>query len=233
MRTRLWVMAVLAVSCEPALPSTVPLGRGPLAASTVETPPPPRAAPAADAGQTSAEDAGGGAGGAEGGSAGPREAAEGGSAGQSGAGGAGGGDAAPEAAGGSKAAVVFAGHYSGRDVTTVQLGNQPSHSQKDPNAKLDVADAGGGTLEFSLIASKSGKVICKLEGTVSGNTATLRSGQRCFDAQSQGHMTATIDHGKATFNGTRLVFDMHLDMEIDIAGRQITGAMDYLFEGTR
>lgn len=229
MRKRFWVMAALAASCAPALPSTVPLGRGPLAASTVEAPEPPPVAATRrhDAGAESARDA----------SAADADAGD-------------SGDAAPEAtdagspepdatepdaaAEAASAKSAFAGHYSGEDVTTFNGGPVPAPPQKDPNAKMDVADPGGGTLEFSLIDSQSGKLICKLDGTLSGNTAQLKSGQHCFDQQQgQGSMTATVDSGTATFNGSQLVFDMHLDLDVSAGGRTAHGSIDYHFEGTR
>ncbi len=221
------MMAVLAVSCAPALPSTVPLGRGPLAASTVKAPErhrAPSASSAADAAAGSEQDAG---------AADAADASVEASAAESEEPDAGGDDAAQEAAAPAKPAVVFAGHYTGEDVTTFHIGNMPARPQKDPNAKLDVADQGGGTLEFSLLDSKTGKLICKLEGTLSGNTAQLNSGQHCFDQQSQSAMTATLDKGTATFNGSRLVFDMHLDLEVNAAGQTMNGDLDYHFEGTR
>jgi len=220
-------MAVLAASCAPALPSTVPLGRGPLAASTVDAPAPRRASSVPDAApETTAADAGK----ADSGEA-SATASDTGPAEPSGTGGEGGGDAGQEAA--APAKQMFAGNYTGEDVTTFHVGNMPARPQKDPKAKLDVADQGGGMLEFSLRDSRSGKVICKLEGSVSGNTATLRSGQHCFDQQSQGAMTATLDTGTATFTGKQLVFDMHLDLEVNAAGQTLTGDLDYHFEGTR
>ncbi len=225
MRKRFWLMAVLAASCAPALPSTVPLGRGPLAASTVEEPGPPRvdATPDHDAAPDSAKDAGV----AEAGDAAPEvaDAAADVDAAQADSGGEAGAEAAAKA--------VFAGHYSGADVTTFHIGTMPAQPQKDPNAKLDVADPGGGTLEFSLLDSGTGKLICKLDGTLSGNTAQLGSGQHCFDQQSQGAMTATLDTGTATFNGKQLVFDMHLDLEVNAGGQTVTGDLAYHFEGTR
>lgn len=229
MRKRFWILAAVVASCAPELPSTAPLGRGPLAASTVETPQPPLPA----ASPTSTPDASveanatdAGTSGADDGS--PQAVEAGGDAEPE----AGATDAAPEAAAGARTA-LFAGHYSGHDVTTLHMPGVPAVPQKDPNAKLDVADPGTGTLEFSLLDSRSGKLICKLEGTRSGNTAQLAYGQHCFDSESQGHMTATLDTGTATFNGSQLVFDLHLDMEINVAGHSASGSIDYHFEGTR
>lgn len=227
MRKRFWVMAALAASCAPALPSTVPLGRGPLAASTVEEPEPRVAAkPVGDAAADSNEDADAGTTKAT--DAAP-EAADGGSAEPD----AEGADAGQEAATSAQNKTVFAGHYSGNDVTTVHMGNLPSPPQKDPNAIMDVADPGGGTLEFSLLDSRTSKLICKLEGTLSGNTAQLTSGQHCFDKESAGAGSATLDSGTASFNGKQLVFDMHLDLQVQAGGQTMTGDIDYHFEGTR
>lgn len=219
-------MAALAASCTPGLPSTTPLGRGPLAQSTVEEPAPPPAAPSAkssagngkpdaslapDAGAASTPEGG-------------AKAPEGGGSADAGA---------QEAGAPGKQAVVYAGHYVGEDTTTFSLPNLPQRTEKDPNAKLDVADQGGGSLEFSLIDSKSGKVICKLQGTATGNTVKLGSGQHCFDKDSKGAMTATVDSGSATFKSAQIVFDLHLDLEINAAGQQMNGDLDYHFEGTR
>ena len=228
MRKRFWVMAVLAVSCAPALPSTVPLGRGPLAASTVEepeAPPPASSSSAVDAAPEASSDAGA-ADASDDASVEAKDseapATDGGAE-----------DAAPEAAAPTKPAVVYAGHYAGEDVTKFTGGPMAVPPQKDPNATLDVADQGGGTLEFSLIESRSGKVVCKLEGTASGNTARITPGQHCFDQQSQGMMTATVGSGTATFDSGKLVFDLHMDLEVHAGGRTASGSIDYHFEGTR
>ncbi len=220
------VVALIA-SCHAALPSTVPLGRGPLAAPASEDAPRVieakrhkpdekfEVAGASDAGAKDAsvattkkptsKDAG-------------ADAADG---------------ATVVASEDASASGPFAGDYHGKDVTELHVQNMPSGKQEDPKARITVVAKDDGSLAFKLIASNDGSTICTLTAAKpTGNATTITAGQHCFDT-SGGPMQATIRTGSATFTGPRLVFVLGMDLTIAAPGMQTSGTMDYSFDGTR
>jgi hypothetical protein len=210
----------LAASCAQELPSTVPLGSGPRAeaegsateVANVERPKPP-VHPAPDTPDASvALDAGAADASPE---AGPIEA-----------GATDAGDASPDA----PAAVVFAGLYAGSDLTVYRIAGLPEQTEPDPNAKTRVEQPAPDRVALTLINSSNGDPICTLQAAVQGNVATLTPGQTCF---GNGALAPAVTRGKATVNGTRLVFDMELAIDVQRGGQRATGTVVYHFDGKR
>lgn len=215
--------AALLCGCGMPLPSETPLGAGPLArrpgqatppatAARVETPPPPAQTATAIAPAVSAD-------------AGPPPT----KLAQSDAG-APGADAAPPKA--EAPQIVFAGAYVGTDRATVKMPGGPPQTQNDPKARITVAESKPGLIAITLIDSTNGSTICTLSAKTQGNRADVAPGQACFGTGSP-EVKSVVKSGTATVNGNRLTFDMLIEMELELEGRQAQGSIDYHFEGTR
>ena len=224
MRFRVLSYLLLAWACSPSLPSTEPLGRGPLAdRGDAGTRAEPRVTAARDAAAPSAD--------AQQGEPSPvaetpaeaEPAADAGPVAEQGA--------ADAAAPTTKAAPVVAGEYQGWDVTTYKMPNVPEVPQRDPNARIRVARGSGDAIEVVIINSANGQDLCTLKGKLKGTTATFDKGQSCF--AEEGMMTATLRKGSAKFSGKRLVIDCELDVEVDTGQGTISGEIVYHFEGDR
>ncbi len=228
---------LVAQSCAGPLPSTAPLGLGPLAkaeaaerekreaereaalasggsGSDASTPKPPGASGKSASG-TGSSDAGAAT------DAGAKTAAA-----EAGA------DTPDKAPAGK---VVFAGVYVGEDTSLFKLSGLPDRSEADSNAKTRVEDRADGNVNIIPVDSSNGKDICSLEAVVKDKAKKLfeiKRGQRCFEPE-QGGMSGTIRKGSAKFDGDKLTFDVVLALEINTAGTQLTGSLDYHFEGTR
>lgn len=140
------------------------------------------------------------------------------------------GTSAPQAAN----AQAFAGAYSGDDVATYHLEGLPDRVEKDPNAKLTVKTTDPHSLTFVLIDSSNGNDICSLSGKITDAGTTIDPGQKCFEQSGDDSSTsATVTEGTATVDGNRLVFEMNLDFAMSIGDRDLTGTLQYRFQGKR
>jgi hypothetical protein len=219
--------SLLVVGCATPMPSTQPLGRG-IVPTTADTPRPEkkrrdRVAHAETHHHNAANTPDGGA---------PPAIAKEATASES-------GDskgkekptaAAPQAAN----AQAFAGAYSGDDVATYHLEGLPDRVEKDPNAKLTVNTTDAHSLTFVLIDSSNGSDICSLSGKITDTGTTIDPGQKCFEQSGDDSSTsATVTEGTATVDGNRLVFEMNLDFSMSIGDRELTGTLQYRFQGKR
>ncbi len=131
-------------------------------------------------------------------------------------------------------AQAFAGAYSGDDVATYHLEGLPDRVEKDPNAKLTVKTTDPHALTFVLIDSSNGSDICSLSGKITDTGTTIDPGQKCFEQSGDDSSTsATVTEGTATVDGNHLVFEMNLDFSMSIGDRDLTGTLQYRFQGKR
>jgi hypothetical protein len=212
----------LAIGCAQDLPSTIPLGSGPRAearrassgAEGTERPEPERrpeptvvdAGSPVDASAAPVSDAALDQGGPE---AGVPDA---------------------EAPASDASAIVFAGFYTGSDVTIYRISGRPDQTEPDPNAKTRVEQSAPDRIAVTLVNSATNDPICTLDATVKGNVGTLVAGQTCFSA---GPLSPTVSDGKATVLGNRLLLDMTLSIDASADDQRVLGSIQYHFDGTR
>jgi hypothetical protein len=231
----LWTAVLVLHCCGFPLPSTTPLGSGPLAEPETEDelvavaraaakPTPP--APPADAGST------------EPGDAVPDQSASAQPAPQ---------DAAAEVAepkdgepnsheSSSSAPdqpVAFAGEYLGNDVTTIRIDGMPERSAPDPQARIEVVRQSDTKVKIIIIYTPTGDPFCTLEAQVKGNVATITAGQTCPDQSGGSPFSGTVTSGTAKLKGQRLTVDLEADIELETGDGHATGTLVYHFEGER
>jgi hypothetical protein len=210
-------------ACAPELPSSTPLGSGPLAdrgaggsrpvasaklaalgsseAGAVRTPAPPITK---DAGADAAVDAGAADAATDAGKTAPAP------------------DAAP-------AKLAVAGEYTGEDVTVMRLPPMPDRREEDPKARIDVTQPSPDAVVFGLINSADGRNICSLKAKLIGSAATIEGGQRCEAFSAIGR----LDRGSATFAGETLTLELHGSIEFEGADQTFKGNFEYRFNGKR
>jgi len=216
----------LAVACAPALPSTTPLGEGPLVKAEAalrakqdkaksaeakkpeagEAPPPPvaEAPPPPKAPEPPP----------------PAPNAEG---------------KKPEPAGKTPAgkkpavAVIYAGEYIGSDTSSYKMGGM-DRDEKDDKARTRV-EGSGPDISVIFIDSGSGKDICTLKAQMTGKTGSFAAGQKCW-GDGPG-MSGTLTRGTASFDDKKLVVDADFDLEVGQGDMKMSGKLKYHFEGTR
>jgi hypothetical protein len=125
-------------------------------------------------------------------------------------------------------AVTWPGEYYGTDRLTTTFEDMPPHTMTDDKARTRVELGRGDRVVISIVDSSKGDVMCALNATVDGDTATLELGQTCF---GQGDSAPDIMSGSARIECDRLTLDLTAATEIDDDVR--AGEMDYHFEGKR
>jgi len=222
-----WLLVLLG-ACTPALPSTEPLGRGPLAEQQEEDELPDR--PRANASGAEAKDGGTDVGAdadlADAAEPTDGEAADAGDAGDAGdgAGGEGPGDAG---------AASFVGEYVGTDVTTFRWEGEPEEKSPDPKARVRIESTSDTEVTIIVIYTPTGTPFCSLSATVSGNRAEVAPDQTCPDSELNLGFSAVVTSGKATLDGDRLVLEVEGDAELPAGNDTRVGDFEYRFEGTR
>ncbi len=140
-------------------------------------------------------------------------------------------------AGSSKPAtgpLVLAGLYVGHDESIFRLSGMPERNEKDPNAKTRVVDKPDGSLDLIAIDSSNGKDICTLHATPNGKdrkSFTVTAGQHCFE--SGAGMSATLTKGSAKLDSGKLTLDLFFDLEVGNQDFQLSGTLEYHFEGDK
>lgn len=229
-RPLLWLIPWLALACAPALPSTTPLGEGPMVKSEqalVAKEDKARAAKAktasAPGAQTPAEPAAPPSAPPEEPAAPPpdKPVAE---------------APKPEPAGakpqpGKKpgAVVVYAGEYVGSDTSTYKLDGR-ENAEKDDKARTKV-DGTGPDINVTFIDSGSGKDICTLKAKMNGKTGSFAAGQKCW-GDGPG-MSGTLTKGTIAFDDKKLTIDANFDIQVGEGNFRMSGQLHYHFEGTR
>lgn len=228
----LWLIPWLALACAPRLPSTTPLGEGPLARAESQSlakqaaeleakakkesgsgapDAPPPETPDAPSPETPAPPP-------------PPKTA---------------GETPPPEPAGAKApagkkpatAVVYAGEYVGSDTSTYKMEGM-ERDEKDDKARTRVEGAGP-DISVTFIDSGSGKDICTLKAQMTGKTGSFAAGQKCWGSDGPG-MTGTLTRGSASFEDKKLVIDADFDIQVGGEGDfKMSGKLHYHFEGTR
>jgi len=108
------------------------------------------------------------------------------------------------AADGGAPVVTWAGEYYGSDRLARHFEGEPDDVELDDKAHTRVETTSSNALVITIVNSASGEVICALNATVQGGTATLDAGQSCFGDEGS---TATVTDGRATLTADRLVLD--------------------------
>jgi hypothetical protein len=127
-------------------------------------------------------------------------------------------------------AVTWPGDYYGSDRMTTSFEGLPPNTMTDDKAHTRVEQGRGDRIVISVIDSSKGDVMCALNATVDGASATLERGQTCF---GQGDNAPDIISGSARVECDRLTFELSAATEIELEDDVQPGEIDYHFEGTR
>lgn len=131
-------------------------------------------------------------------------------------------------------AKAFDGEYRGEDTAIYRMRGMPERTERDPGARTRAKSTSEGAVDFVLIDSSNGSDICTLSATFAGGVATITPGQRCFEQSGQGvSVTGNVTRGTATLDGTRLRLEASLDVEMDLGDTDLSGTLEYRFQGTR
>jgi hypothetical protein len=209
-------------ACATELPSTTPLGRGPLAGTPL-----PKAAWRGARAQTTASSSSD-APTSAGGTVAETSTSDAGADGQVALASADAGTA--NDAGGNVTADAFVGEYRGRDSASWRFPNLPERTDDDPNARLTVAKRSSTVLTFTPYYTESGKPVCTLEGTFEGAHVKLRPGQACFE---EGPMRTSVQSGTATLSGKQLVLEVVLKVTLEAGDQVMEGELRFRFDGAR
>ena len=127
--------------------------------------------------------------------------------------------------------VVFAGEYYGEDVSKVHIEGLPDRADRDPKARTRVEEAGDAAVRIIIVDSAKGDPLCTLNAEISGRDATIAPDQSCFS--QDGMIEGTVESGKATVTGDRLVLDMYVVLRVELGPQVVDGSIDYHFDGQR
>jgi hypothetical protein len=126
-----------------------------------------------------------------------------------------------------------AGVYDGSDETRYVLDGAPERTEKDPNARTRV-DFAEHAVSFTLVDSSNGNDICTLRGVEGPAAVTIEPEQECFSQQSVAMSTkGVVKKGTATFAGSKLTLSLELDFELHASDQALSGKVHYRFEGQR
>lgn len=127
-------------------------------------------------------------------------------------------------------AATWPGEYYGSDRMTTVFEGLPPNTMTDDKAHTRVEQGRGDRIVISVVDSSKGDVMCALNATVNGASATLELGQTCF---GQGDSAPDIISGSARIECDKLTFDLSAATEIEIEDDVHAGEIDYHFEGSR
>lgn len=131
---------------------------------------------------------------------------------------------------GDAGAVNWPGEYYGSDRLTTTFEDMPPQTMTDDKARTRVELGRDDRVVISIVDSSKGDVMCALNATIDGDTATLEPGQTCF---GQGDDAPDIMSGSATIACDRLTFELTAATELEIEDDVRAGEMSYHFEGER
>lgn len=124
----------------------------------------------------------------------------------------------------------IAGRYSGNDFTLFHYSNgSPDLRAEDPNAKTDVAETKDG-IDITVLDSSKLVPMCTLHAKLDGNKthATIDPGQTCNLG-----LETKIQSGIADFSGKHLHFEVKVDIDTDSDQGRVRGDGEYRFDGDR
>jgi hypothetical protein len=125
-----------------------------------------------------------------------------------------------------------AGVYAGSDETRYLLDGAPERTEKDPKARTRVDFAGH--VSFTLVDSSNGNDICTLRGVEAPAAITIEPDQECFSQQAGATSTkGVVKKGTATFAARTLTLELELDFELRAPDQTMSGKVLYRFEGRR
>jgi hypothetical protein len=129
---------------------------------------------------------------------------------------------------------AFAGHYVGPDFMLYRFAGTPDRRVDDPNAKVTIELAGASELRVTLVDSSNGDPICTLTAAISGSSATVAAGQDCFtESNDETDVTGTVTRGSLTLTGDRLELEIELDFTMATEYEDLRGTLEYWFGGRR
>ena len=131
---------------------------------------------------------------------------------------------------GDGGSVTWPGEYYGSDRLTTTFEDMPPQTMTDDKARTRVELGRGDRLVISIVDSSKGDVMCALNATFDGASATLEPGQTCF---GQGDGAPDIMSGSAKIECNRLTFELSAATELEIEDDVRAGEMSYHFEGER
>lgn len=131
---------------------------------------------------------------------------------------------------GDAGSVSWPGEYYGSDRLTTTFEDLPAQTMTDDKARTRVELGRGDRLVISIVDSSKGDVMCALNATFDGDSATLEPGQTCF---GQGDSAPDIMSGSAKIECNRLTFELSAATELEIEDDVHAGEMSYHFEGER
>lgn len=142
---------------------------------------------------------------------------------------------APDAASAADARATAAtprwpGEYRGEDVSKIRFEGVPERIERDPAARVVVTDRGAGSLGFGLIDSSNGQTLCTLHAAARGGRAEIDPGQTCFAAEAT---TGVVEEGSAKLEKDRLTLDLEVTVRLQLGSDTLEGSIDYHFEGRR
>jgi len=133
----------------------------------------------------------------------------------------------------ASAPAAFAGKFCGRDVTTLRCDGRPDDSTPDPNACIQVERKSDAEIEIVIIYTPTGGPFCTLKARTEGNRATIDVGQTCPDPDVAESLGGAVTGGTAELEADRLSVDLEADLQGPILANCPNGALVYHFEGDR
>jgi hypothetical protein len=134
----------------------------------------------------------------------------------------------------SASAGSIAGSYKGTDWVTITLPGFPDDEQIDDKARVVLAALDKPTrYSFAVLDTRSGDELCKIEGTLSESIITFDEEQTCFATILGVPMQAVTSTGIATVEGDTLTVTLGVVLTVSTPNGDLTGDLDYRFEGKR
>jgi hypothetical protein len=130
-------------------------------------------------------------------------------------------------AGAAASGITYAGEYIGSDDTKTKVAGA-ERNEHDDKAKTRVEVRPNGELAFTFVSSSDGTDICTLIATAKGKDATFAAGQPCW-AGGGSNASGKLTKGSAKFDGKKLTIDMEFDLQIG----PVSGTLVYRFVGNR
>lgn len=134
----------------------------------------------------------------------------------------------------AKSAKSFAGTYKGTDWVTIALPGFPEDEQVDDKARVVLAVLDKPErYSFAVLDTRTGDELCKIVGTLSEAVITFDEEQACFAGILGVPMDANIATGIATIDGSSLTVNLGVELSVNTPNGELTGDLDYRFEGKK
>ncbi len=131
-------------------------------------------------------------------------------------------------------AASVAGTYKGTDWVTITLPGFPDDEQVDDQARVVLAVLDKPErYSFAVLDTRTGDELCKIVGTLSASVITFDEEQSCFAGILGLPMEANMATGIATIDGSSLTVTLGVELSVDTPAAELTGDLDYRFEGKK